>query len=92
MSEKNCQNCANCRFWSQANTIEGWDSDPVEGDASSVELPHGKCFAIIHGNASGVSNLSKTPAMVCDGSGYAATFWTLPTFSCALWVEKRTDE
>lgn len=62
---------------------EGPDEDmPVER-----ETTHRRCLRIIHGNkgTGDGPSASDEPAMVLDGSGYAASLWTLPTFSCAAW-------
>jgi hypothetical protein len=52
-----------------------------------VKSAHRKCLRIIHGNKydADEETAAKEPALMTDGSGYAATFWTLPEFGCSLW-------
>ena len=79
--------CNDCKFWSRnGNTHQGFiDEAPYE-----VDLPHRKCLRIIHGNGYDMYaqawvpeyDMTNEPAAVCDGSGYAATLWTKPTFGC----------
>ena len=79
--------CNDCKFWSRnGNTHQGFiDEAPYE-----VDLPHRKCLRIIHGNGYDMYaqawvpeyDMTNEPAAVCDGSGYAATLWTKPTFAC----------
>jgi len=70
--------CSACKFWNR-------NGEPRD-DASDYEaapLPHRKCFKIIHGNAAlQDASLRDAPAFVTDGSGYAASLWTAPTFGC----------
>lgn len=77
--------CAQCRFWDRNGFAhEIYDE---KNDYNGEETPHRKCFAIIHGNGSGAGEkMRAAPAAVLDGSGYAASLWTLPTFGCALFA------
>lgn len=75
--------CAECRFWGTQKR-EFWR----EGADDYVQLPQRNCLKIIHGNGSPASAAETTPAYVADGSGYAATLFTLATFGCSLFETK----
>ena len=91
--------CATCRFL--AAPRDSYDEhggvhvyDPTyDGDDEQV-TSHRTCVRIIHGNGNagiGVDALSRMnaePALVTDGSGYAARLVVLPTFGCVLHEEK----
>jgi hypothetical protein len=77
--------CASCRFYGRPDSkTDVWDPEADGGDGEWVTGPHRKCLRIIHGNGSERAT-KEWPALIRDGSGYVATMWTLPTFSCALW-------
>ena len=73
--------CNDCKFWNRKG-------DPhiayvEENDYAGVDMPQRKCLNIIHGNSyEGAKEMATAPAAVLDGSGYAASLWTLPTFGC----------
>lgn len=83
--------CKTCRFWA----VNGGTRESYDEEGMGTELPHRKCLKVIHGNyyASDTEKATaETPAMVCDGSGYAASFWTLPNFGCTAWEKRGSDE
>jgi hypothetical protein len=78
--------CAQCQFWNRLG--DSREEFNEANDYNGEELPHRTCFKIIHGNGSGVS-MKGAPAAVLDGSGYSASLWTLPTFGCNAFEEKK---
>ena len=73
--------CATCRFMAADRGEEG-----MRGGET-----HSSCVRIIHGNScmgDGYPNVKAEPAVVVDGSGYAARLCVLPTFGCVLHEEK----
>lgn len=69
-------------------TYYNWDCpDDEEPDH---ETEHRSCVRIIHGNADSSSETQSAsePAVVIDGSGYAARLIVLPTFGCVLHEER----
>lgn len=68
--------CATCHFH---GTQTRETTIEIDGEYRQIELPHRNCLPPL-----------TEPAIVVDGSGYSATLWTLPTFSCSLWeIRKR---
>lgn len=87
--------CATCRF--MAAPRRDYDGFAVPSfysdETGEVESAYrATCVRIVHGNAR-VNNLDEwkareaTPAVVVDGSGYAARLLVLPTFGCVLHEE-----
>lgn len=82
--------CATCRFFGARMGVEVWDDDYDAGNGfgpgDTRETEHHACARIIHGNGGGVdfAKVNAEPAIVTDGSGYAARLRVLPTFGCAL--------
>lgn len=74
--------CATCRFMAEPRGID-YIGDNVEDDRTS---DHRTCVRIIHGNgdAEREDGTMAEPALVIDGSGYAARLIVLPTFGCVL--------
>lgn len=73
--------CNTCRFWNRnGEGREMWANE----DDDYVVTGHRRCLRVIHGNGSSTGREPRELAMVCDGSGYAASLWSLPTFGCAL--------
>lgn len=74
--------CSTCRFFGARNSLGVWDDN--YGDIR--ETDHHTCARIIHGNAGGVDfhKVNVEPAIVTDGSGYAARLRVLATFGCVL--------
>jgi hypothetical protein len=72
-------NCKTCRF--MAAPRDGYESFAVEETEQ-----HGTCTRIIHGNPAAVERdwVLTAPAVVTDGSGYAARLKVLPSFGCVL--------
>jgi len=91
VSDESVTRCATCRFMAEprSGTIETWD-DEAE---TSYESEHRTCTRIIHGNGYKErldhSRTFQEPALVTDGSGYAARLVVLPTFGCVLHEAKR---
>lgn len=77
--------CSTCRFLGAPAPLTHWADD----DDTVRESAHHRCVRIIHGNgdAAGPQSLTE-PAVVTDGSGYAASLRVLPTFGCSLWEGK----
>jgi hypothetical protein len=75
--------CASCRFFAAPRPLTNYMADPEE------ESAHHSCVRIIHGNgdAQRESSTQTEPALVVDGSGYAARLIVLPTFGCVLHEE-----
>lgn len=73
--------CATCKFLGDAAPLERFlDEEPWEQRSG-----HRRCARVIHGNAGAANNETfAQPAVVTDGSGYAASLRVLPTFGCAL--------
>jgi len=60
-----------------------------EDNGAEFITGHRSCVRIIHGNGDakydrGFAGLAPEPALVTDGSGYAARLIVLPTFGCTL--------
>jgi hypothetical protein len=72
--------------------LEEYDYD----NDRNVESEHHACARIIHGNryisefGEAVKRFAE-PAVVTDGSGFAARLMVLPTFGCALHEPKETS-
>lgn len=93
MAEKHC---ATCRFFGARMGVEVWDDDHDNGwGAGDVrETEHHPCSRIIHGNGGLPTQhhaydnpfpfVNAEPAIVTDGSGYAARLRVLPSFGCVL--------
>ena len=85
--------CATCRFMGAESGVSVWDPTANDGEGEMVDTMHHPCARIIHGNGSPDErgpNIKDEPAMVTDGSGYAARLRVLPTFGCVLHEEKVT--
>jgi hypothetical protein len=86
--------CEHCRFFLPGHGLDCLDEHfhPTDGppEYEPRETDHGACARIIHGNASGCyySKVSNEPAIVTDGSGYAAQLRVLPSFGCVLFEVK----
>lgn len=80
--------CGTCRF--MAETRDGIDFYEYEDETGTEEktTEHHSCVRIIHGNGNlkyeGFNRIAPEPAIVTDGSGYAARLLVLPTFGCVL--------
>lgn len=76
--------CATCRFFGSPAGIDGAYDESADSDDGTTE--HHYCARIIHGNSGEhyFSKLAVEPAVVTDGSGYAARLRVLPTFGCTL--------
>ena len=71
--------CSTCLCWgSRQPTL-------LDDEGADVRSEHRGCVRIIHGNGyapdGSMAGKLATPAMMFDGSGYAATLYTLPTLS-----------
>lgn len=79
--------CSTCRFMATSRDDGGltwFDSDYNEHTSD-----HATCVRVIHGNRGDQTDkTAKEPAVVVDGSGYAARLLVLPTFGCVLHEEK----
>lgn len=79
--------CQTCRFFGARMGIEAWDEDyegPC-GRGDTRETDRHACARIIHGNdGKRFPTIKDEPAVVTDGSGYAARLRVLPTFGCVL--------
>lgn len=78
--------CATCRFLGDADPVARYsDEEPFEEFSE-----HRRCVRIIHGNRNmrPSNEVFAEPAVVTDGSGYAASLCVLPTFGCVLHEEK----
>jgi hypothetical protein len=93
-------NCGTCRFMAaerDLRVVERDDpADPNRVIYEDVERQLRTCTRIIHGNAetNDYEGTPEQPAMVVDGSGYAARLMVLPTFGCVLHesaLHKRPD-
>jgi hypothetical protein len=78
-------NCADCRFWNRKG--DPWERRAREGETEDewgyrVPTKKQKCLRVLHANGSREGEADDDPAIVTDGSGYAAAFWTEPTFGC----------
>lgn len=78
--------CEQCRFWNR----NGSPRDEAVGEDDYEPLPHRRCLNIIHGNGSG-ARMREAPAAVLDGSGYAASLWTAPSFGCNAFEQADRD-
>ena len=75
--------CADCRFWNRNG--EPWQTTAVEeNDWEPLRSDKQKCLNVLHANLYGAAaeTAVAAPAIVTDGSGYAASFWTSPGFGC----------
>ncbi len=80
------KHCETCKFMAAPRGLIQYGDDGSEGVVSK----HRSCARIIHGNGD-ARNSPETldePAIVTDGSGYAARLLVLPTFGCVLHEEK----
>lgn len=78
--------CSTCLFFGAKMGVEVWD-----GEADDTrETDHHACARIIHGNGHQIpfAIVNAEPAIVTDGSGFAARLRVLPTFGCALHEER----
>lgn len=66
--------CSTCRFWM---TKAAHYYIPGEAQDADDDRPQRMCARIIHGNGRERPGKLAEPAMVCDGSGYAASLYTL---------------
>ena len=83
-----------CWVWTASCAARGygiWQDGKGSSDGESQdedgESEHRYCARIEHGNggtAKQAKRLASDPAVVSDGSGYAARLRVLPTFGCAL--------
>lgn len=84
------KNCGTCRFLAaerETYDVEQEDpSDPNRVIYVDVERKLRTCTRIIHGNRDtwAYEGTEQQPAVVVDGSGYAARLLVLPTFGCVL--------
>ena len=74
--------CETCRYHSTEGH-EVWDHEANNGEGDYVTSRQRRCLRILHGNGDD-RRVRDWPAMVCDGSGYAATLYTLASFGCSL--------
>lgn len=76
--------CATCRFMAEPRGLEIFG----ETEAEDTVTEHRSCVRVIHGNGDSrheaMSKSAREPALVIDGSGYAARLIVLPTFGCVL--------
>ena len=75
--------CADCKFWNAKGDGPSLHSKDWE---TELESAHRRCLKALHGNGDAARSglhLSDEPMMTLDGSGYTASLFTLPTFSCA---------
>jgi hypothetical protein len=74
--------CEACRFWNRNG--DPWEASGIEPDYERRPTDKQKCLNVLHANLSSDSEDVgfKAPAIVTDGSGYAASFWTAPGFGC----------
>lgn len=89
--------CATCRFMAAKRDpfpdgLERYNPDTDEDEATE----HRTCVRIVHGNGykdrtPPWGQVKQEPAVVIDGSGYAARLLVLPTFGCTL-HEPRPNE
>lgn len=83
--------CSSCRFFgAPGGGVSIWDDSADEGRGDTRETDHHACARIIHGNKGrgAFAEVNAEPAIVTDGSGYAARLRVLPTFGCALHEER----
>lgn len=76
--------CATCRFAAvERDVAYDYDKDPPFDER---EIVRHTCVRIIHGNKDTFcpEPSAAEPAMVVDGSGYAARLLVAPTFGCVL--------
>lgn len=77
--------CATCRFFGAPGGFE--DSDYNDADEWVERVTgHHYCARVIHGNSGDYAfdRIAAEPAVLTDGSGYAARLRVLPTFGCVL--------
>lgn len=78
--------CATCKFFGDHAPLDV----PIDVEPWFKDTDHHRCVRIIHGNRGGAhvdhadGGVSAEPAVVTDGSGYAASLRVLPTFGCVL--------
>lgn len=83
--------CATCRFFGARAPLAHFSGFPDDrpDDFLGRESEHHYCARIIHGNAGGLGpTVLQEPAVVTDGSGYAARLRVLPSFGCVLHEER----
>lgn len=79
--------CATCRFMAAPrDAMSVWD----DSQDDICETEHRTCVRILHGNGGDLKYrlAAAEPALVVDGSGYAARLVVLPTFGCMLHEEE----
>lgn len=75
--------CQTCRFFGAPMGVLAWIDDEER------ETEHHACARIVHGNdGCRFPHVANEPAIVTDGSGFAARLRVLPSFGCALHEEK----
>jgi hypothetical protein len=75
--------CADCRLWNRNG--DPWEAPGSEdSDWEPRVTDKRKCLNVLHANRGSADqeNGLAAPAIVTDGSGYTATFWTAPVFGC----------
>jgi hypothetical protein len=79
-----CARCDACRFWNKNG--EPWERRGTEAeDFEPQPTRKKKCLRVLHANCSDRADFAPDVlAIVTDGSGYAATFWTDPQFACVM--------
>ncbi len=81
--------CSTCRFLGSPAPLTWFIYGEGKGESEDEdgESAHRLCARIEHGNGGSgqqTKKLASDPAVVTDGSGYAARLRVLPTFGCTL--------
>jgi hypothetical protein len=80
--------CHDCRFWNRngvnvCHDDEECDPRPTETNAQLPrEGDRKRCLRILHFDQ--YERTGQAPAVLTDGSGYAAALWTAADFGCSL--------
>lgn len=83
--------CSACKFWNRNGEPYSYHGTE-EDDPDEIVTDKQKCLRVVHSNSNSRtrSDTRTDPAIVTDGSGYAASFWTEPSFACSSF-ERRDD-
>lgn len=75
--------CASCRFWNRNGEPYSYTGNEAQ-NYEQMPTTKQKCLNVLHANNGHYDNVAahQRPALVTDGSGYAASFWTAPEFGC----------
>lgn len=77
--------CSSCKYMAAPRGLVKYIEDADGMYVGESQSAHRTCTRILHGNGGDHEHMvDSEPALVVDGSGYAARLIVLPTFGCNL--------